>query len=143
MRFRISWRSVPAEIIFLFLLDGLILSTSMYYGVALRYVIGDPYEYGEVLPLYPRAIAFTLLMLATLGMMGMYKRSILHANPVQLPRLAVSVLIGAVLMVVAGFLLPGLFLGRGSIMISAVLALLTIVTARHVLRRFLSSDTSK
>jgi FlaA1/EpsC-like NDP-sugar epimerase len=137
------WRRIPPEIIILFLIDGLILLTSMYYGIALRYVIGDPYEYGEILPVYPRAITYTVLMLAALSVMGLYDRSVLHERQGHLIRTLASFLIGAVLMLLTGYVVPGLFLGRGSIALTTVLAFTAIAMARYILFRYFDRSTSK
>ena len=143
MILRKFWCRVPVEIIILLLIDGLILFTSMYYGIALRYVIGNPYEYGEVLPIYPRAIAYTVLMLATLNILGLYTRGALRGARGYFVRFVVSFLIGAVLMVMAGYVARGLFLGRGSIALTTVLALVAMAAARYALFRFLVHDSQK
>lgn len=143
MTIRLFWRRIPAEIIFLFLIDGLILFASMYYGVALRYVIGNPYEYGEVLPVYPRAIAYTVVMLVILISMRLYARGILRGNPEYYIRFVASFLIGAMVMVMIGYMVPGLFLGRGSIALTALLALMAIAAARYFLFRCFVLDNEK
>ena len=143
MTIRLFWGRIPAEIILLFLVDGLILFASMYYGVALRYVIGNPYEYGEVLPVYPRAITYSVVMLVILISMKLYARGIRRGNPEYYVRLAASFLIGAIAMVMIGYVVPGLFLGRGSIALTALLALMAIAAARYFLFRFFLLDFQK
>jgi len=134
---------VSAEIILVFLTDGLILFASMYYGVALRYVIGNPYEYGEVLPVYPRSIAYTVVMLVILISMRLYTHATLRGNPEYYIRFVTSFLIGAMAMVMIGYVVPGLFLGRGSIALTALLALMAIAAARYFLFRYFVLDIEK
>lgn len=140
------WRfrhRVPAGTVLFLLIDGLLLLAAMYYGVALRYAIGDPYEYGEVLPLYPRAIAYSGLMLAILGIMGFYTRIALRGSLTYPFRFMASFLLGAVLMAMLGYVVPALFLGRGSIALTAILACATIAVARYVVPRFVDLEKPK
>jgi hypothetical protein len=105
--------------------------------VALRYTLGRPHEYAEVLPLLPRALAYTAIVLAAFAVLRLYAQGGARVTKGNVLRLCAGVVAGTVLMYVAGFTTSRLFLGRASLALTAVLAGLLAVAARYVVQRWL------
>jgi hypothetical protein len=131
------WSHTPARVLVLLGIDGLIFFSSLYYGVALRYTLGRPHEYAEVLPLLPRALAYTTIMLATFAVLGLYAQGAARLGKGNVIRLWLGVGAGAVLMFIAGHAAQRLFLGRASIALTAILTGLLAIAARYVVQRYL------
>jgi FlaA1/EpsC-like NDP-sugar epimerase len=135
-------RNLPASILILLAVDTLVLFTSLYYGVAIRYTVVAPLEYSEVLPLYPRATAYTLIMLASLAAMGMYARSVPPATVKYYVRFVTAFAAGALLMYTAGYFAYSLRLNRGSIVLTAALACVLLAGTRFVLHRYVLNSAA-
>jgi FlaA1/EpsC-like NDP-sugar epimerase len=136
MNKQIFQERMSAAILILLVADGLVLLTSLYYGVALRYAIVDPLEYSEVIPLYPRAAVYTLIMLAAFAVMGMYAQTARREATKYYVRFASAFVIGTLLMLIAGHFVQPLFLPRGAILLTALLACALTAGARLVLQRY-------
>jgi FlaA1/EpsC-like NDP-sugar epimerase len=131
------YRQTSAQTLILLAIDGIIIFSSVYYGVAIRYSLGVPHEYAEVLPLLPRAVAFTSILLVTFASLGIYARESARGNIQHILRMALGFVIGAVLMFLAGHVVQRLFLGRMSIVLATALACLLMIGARIIVHRFL------
>jgi FlaA1/EpsC-like NDP-sugar epimerase len=127
----------PPAILALLVVDGLVFITSLYYGVALRYFIVAPHEYSEVIPVYPRAAAYTLIMLASFAVMGLYARAAKLGDRRYIVRFVSAFVIGALLMYVAGHFAHMLFLRRGSLALTVILAFALAAGARLIMQRYI------
>jgi len=130
---RIFKHYMPTSLLVLGVVEAALLFLSMYAGVAVRFFghLNDVAEVGSVLPIYPKALAFTITMSGIMVAMGLYQRE--HQQQAwHYARLGVSFLVGLVAMTLVFYAVPALFLGRGAFGIAYVIAFLEIACARPV-----------
>jgi len=137
---RIFKHFVPVQILVLVLSDALILVGSMYLGIALRFYGGDTGGLEEILPIFPKAIGYAIVMLATMTSMGLYMRDVAYGSPGYYLRLFISFAGGTGMMVLVFYALPGLFLGRGAFGFTVGFAIIGTVLARGVFVRVVNHD---
>lgn len=104
--------------------------------MAVRYAIVAPLEYSEVIPLYPRAMAYTLIMLAVFAVMGLYAKTVRLETRKYFVRFISAFAAGTLLMLAASHFAHSLYLRRGSIVLTALLACVLTAGARLVLQRY-------
>jgi sugar transferase (PEP-CTERM system associated) len=108
---RVFRHYVPVQLLLLAALEAATLFASMYLGVALRFAGHDIDELGAI---YPRAIAFSAVMLGCLTAFGFYMRETPKGNWSYYARFMAAFLVGWVVMTLVFYIYPGLFLGRGA-----------------------------
>jgi len=140
---RIFKHFVPLQVLLLVLADALILTGSMYLGIALRFYGGDSGGLEEILPVFPKAFSYTTVMLATMTAMGLYMRDVAHGSPGYYLRLLIAFAGGTGFMVVVFYALPGLFLGRGAFGFTVAFAIIGTVVARGVFVRVVNNNALK
>jgi len=128
---RIFKHYISTSLLVLGAVETLILFLSMYVGVGIRFwghLHGVSYI-GEVLPIYPKAIAFASIMLGIMIAMGLYQRE--HQPQAwHYGRLGVSFVAGLAAMTLIFYAVPQLFLGRGAFSIAYIVAFAAIGIVR-------------
>jgi len=126
---------VPLNLVLLLLIEACILSGAIYAGVSARFFDGGAIP-GDLQPLLPKALTFTVVMLGLMTASGLYNlewqggvRSLLH-------RLGLSFGLGLVTMSVLFYFFPTLLVGRGAFLLSFGLALLGILFSRALFIRW-------
>lgn len=140
---RIFKHFVPVQILVLVLADALILMGSMYLGIGLRFYGGDFSGLDEILPIFPKAIGYVVVMLGTMTGMGLYMRDVAHGSPGYYLRLLISFAGGTGMMILVFYALPGLFLGRGAFAFTVCFAIIGTVLARGLFVRVVNNDVLK
>lgn len=143
---RIFKHFVPAQILILVLADGLILFGSMYLGVAARFLGGDSFGIEALQPLRPKlmtAITFTAVMLSSMTALALYEREVTVSEWGYYIRLMASYAVGMVIMTLIFYIFPGLFLGRGALVLTGLFSILAIVITRGLFVQLVSRDVLK
>jgi len=140
---RIFKHFVPVQILVLVLADALIFVGAMYLGIALRFYGGDTGGLEEILPIFPKAIGYAIVMLGTMTGMGLYMRDTAYGSSGYYLRLLVAFAGGTGMMVLVFYVLPGLFLGRGAFAFTVGFAAIGTVLARGIFIRVVNNDVLK
>ena len=126
---------VPLNLLLLVLVEALILGGAIYAGVSARFmengVVPD-----ELLPLMPKALAFTAVMMGLMTASGLYDLQWQGGVRALLHRLGLSFGLGLLSMSLLFYFFPGLLVGRGAFLLSFGLALLGILLSRALFIRW-------
>ncbi len=139
--FRIFRHYVPSLLIMLIGIELLLLWLSIYIGVEIRFLGGEPTAGLE--PLWPKALLFTSIMFIALTMMGLYKNLFREGVNGVVLRLVLSMLLALAGMSVAFYLFPYLSVGRGVFAWSFAIAIAAIVVTRIVFFRVVGHENLK
>lgn len=143
MMIRIFRHFVPVQVLILVLVDGMVLFGAMYGGIALRFYGGDSSSMLEILPIYPKATVFTLVLLGVMAAMGLYVRDILRGGWGYYMRLVGAYGVGVVIMTMVFYAVPALFLGRGAFALSLLFSLFGLVFLRGIFKRVVGINALK
>jgi sugar transferase (PEP-CTERM system associated) len=137
---RIFRHYIPRSFIVLGLAEFLILISSVYVGVWLRFM-DDVHGRAEVEPIATKAVLFALMMLAAMIVVGLYQRNFREGMGGMLLRVAISALLGLPMMSVIFYAFPGTFLGRGAFGLAFAIALVGIILVRIAFFRIVDEET--
>ncbi|MDH5648664.1 MAG: TIGR03013 family PEP-CTERM/XrtA system glycosyltransferase [Gammaproteobacteria bacterium] len=115
----------------------------MYAGIHLRFGDFSSQTVIELGPLLPRAIVFTLVMLFIMVAMGLYEREIKEGDWSYYSRFMATFPIGFIAMTFIFYAIPGLFLGRGVLGISFLVAMAGTATIRFIFLSVVDSEAIK
>ena len=134
---------IPASFIFLGLAEFGVLLLSVYAGIAIRF-LGDSSLIHTTLGLvYPKALSFAMVIFIAMASMGLYQRRFRHGLSGMVLRLLSAFLLGGVAMSIVYYALPSVFLGRGAIALSFLIALMLVSLVRLIFIRTIDQDTLK
>jgi sugar transferase (PEP-CTERM system associated) len=126
---------VSLNLLMLVMMETLILGGAIYAGVNARFfdsgVIPE-----ELNPLFPKALAFAVVMLGLMTASGLYDLQWQGGVRALLQRLGMSFGLGLVTMSVLFYFFPVLLVGRGAFLLSFGLALLGILFSRTLFIRW-------
>lgn len=137
---RIFRHYIPRSFIVLALVEFLALTFSVYVGVWLRFMHDAPGR-AAVEPIATKALLFALIMQSAMVVVGQYKRNFREGMGGMLLRVAISSLLGLVLMAVVFYAFPETFLGRGAFGLAFGAALIAIILVRIVFFRVVDHET--
>ena len=126
---------VPLNVLMLLMTEAMILGGAIYLGVSARFLDFDVTP-GELAPLFPKALLFTLVMLGLMTASGLYATEWRGGIRALLQRLGLSFGLGLITMSVLFYLFPSLLLGRGAFLLSFGLALCGILLSRALFIRW-------
>lgn len=139
--FRIFRHYVPSSLIALIVIELLLLWLSIYAGVELRFIGGEPTA--ELEPLWPKALLFSSVMFISLTAMGLYKNLYREGLNGVILRLVLSLVLALAGMSIAFYLFPYLFVGRGVFAWSFTIAIFAIVATRIIFFRVVGHENLK
>jgi FlaA1/EpsC-like NDP-sugar epimerase len=132
---------IPISILALVILEGLILIGALYLGVSVRFDEGVPKSVGS---LFPRALTFTVVMLALMTALGMYDWEWRSGLRSLLLRMGLAFGLGFVLMSLLFYLFPeSLYLGRGVFLLALGIGMASVLFIRLGFWQWLSMDALK
>ncbi len=133
---RIFKHYIRIPFILLGLLEAIILVSSVYIGIYVRF-LGDEYNLekysGEVAP---NALVFAVVMMTTMLSMGLYQARMRDGLSGILYRLFIAYFLGGVVLAVIFYIMPELFLGRGILFFTFLFSFLSILLIRFALVTF-------
>lgn len=141
---RIFRQYIPVSFLVLGLVEFLLAMSSVYMGAKLWVFFG----YSEIalvghLPLWPKAFAFAAVILLSQVSMGLYQRRFRFALVGMVLRIGISFAATAAILSLLYYIAPDLFLGRGVLALSFLVAAVLIVSARVFFVRSLNQDQLK
>jgi sugar transferase (PEP-CTERM system associated) len=133
---------VPLPLLLLAVTEAIILFSSVYAGVALRFMSTDLEGHkGSVGLIFPKAVIFTVVMLIIMTAFGLHQRDVKQegewGNTV---RFVTSFLVGLVIMLLVFYLVPELLLGRGAFSLGFVIAFVGTALTRLIFVRLFRLD---
>jgi sugar transferase (PEP-CTERM system associated) len=120
---------VSLNLLLLVMMEAFILGGAIYLGVNARFLDSGVIP-KELVPLFPKALAFAVVMLGLMTASGLYDTQWQGGVRALLQRLSVSFGLGLVTMSLLFYLFPVLLVGRGAFLLSFGLALLGILLSR-------------
>lgn len=133
---------VPHSFLLLGIIEVMILMSSIYLGVSLRFA-GEDESLEAVGPLLPKALIFALVMISMMTAVGLYKTNLRDGVAGMLLRIGISILLGLAIMSFVFYLFPALLLGRGAFGLAFAAALTGIVLTRIIFFKVVSQDAMK
>jgi sugar transferase (PEP-CTERM system associated) len=141
---RVFRQFIPIPFVFLGVVEFFLSITSVYLGVKLWALQADAGgAITEVLPIWPKALAFAVVIFLAQVSMGLYQRRFRFALAGVVLRLGMGFLAAAITLTLLYYIVPGLFLGRGLFAMCFAVAGTLIVIARILFFRSLDQDTMK
>lgn len=133
---RIFNHYVPTSYLALLVAEGLIFLSSIYVGVMLRFSTLDP-SIDSLGPLWPRAIAFLVVLISTMTAMGMYDRHFRNNMNDMLLRIVMAFVLGFMLISLLFYIIPELIIGRGILVIATLVAFMSVIIGRMVFTKYM------
>jgi sugar transferase (PEP-CTERM system associated) len=127
---------VQLDLVLLILIESLILVAAVYGGVSLRFSDEGMTIPNALQPLLPKAVAFSVVMMAFMTGAGLYDPEIHGGMRALLSRLTLSFSMGLLVMSLLFYFIPILILGRGAFLISFILAFAAIFAFRLLFYRW-------
>lgn len=140
---RVFRHYIPSSVIWLILIETCLLFASVYIAVEIRF--SNPADQSAVVDseLWVKALSFTLIMGVSLTAMGLYQRNLIIDFASMMIRIFIGFGIGFLLITLAFYVLPELFLGRGIIGFALISAFFSIILSRTLFQKVMSSKGFK
>lgn len=131
---RVFSHYIPGSLIVLVMVEAIVLYASVYLGAELRFIDSPDKAYSISLlePLHYKALSFAVLMLGCMTAMGLHTRNIVDSFSSMMIRIFLSFGIGIFFIALIYYIYPELFLGRGVVAITFIVAFLGILLTRTV-----------
>lgn len=127
---RIFSHYIPASIVLLILVEFVVLFSSVYVGVELRYIAGDASNKLLLEPLVPKATTFAVIMWLSMTAVGLHTRNVVDDFAGMMIRIFLGFGLGAVSMILMYYIHPDLYFGRGVFGLSLLSAFFGILITR-------------
>ena len=135
---RLFNQPVSTAFLLLLLAEAGMLAAATYLGVYVRF-LSDPASIPQsVGVVWPRALLFTSLFMLSLAATGLYNRRLRDGLEGVLVRLVLGLAFGVILMSLAFYALPDLYLGRGAFALAVVSAFVLLAINRAVFLKLLA-----
>lgn len=136
---RVFRHYIPSSMIWLIIIESIVLFLSVYIGVEIRFPDSEDKILLLETPLWPKALTFTIIMGGSLTAMGLYQRNLISDFASMMIRLLIGFAVGFMLITLAFYILPHLFLGRGVVGITVITAFFGIIITRTFFQKVVSS----
>lgn len=141
---RVFGHYVPRAFLSLVLIEFAILIAAFYIGVEIRFDFEEnPNQLGEVSPLFPKAIAYALVMSGAMTALGLYSRDNRDDSWGTVVRILASLSAGLVALVLLFYLVPELFIGRGALGWTLLVSAGGIIAVRLIFQNFFDFERMK
>lgn len=139
---RIFRHYVPTALLTLAAIEALLLVAAMYAAVALRFL--EPHNMDPaIMPIWPKAALFAVVMLLIMTSFGLYRRELDEGDWAYYGRFFLSFVVGFIGMAWIFYALPQLFLGRGALALTFVVAFVATAGARFFFLKFVDYEAIK
>ena len=138
MRLRILRQYIPTSLAVLAVIEALLCFLALYAAVMLRFQVGVkqlPELAGEFGPLWPRGVAFSIIVVTCLLAFGLYNTRQRTQLSGTLARLLLALLVSSCVFAALFYFFPSRHLFRGVAALTVVLAVCGVVTSRLVFAR--------
>lgn len=146
MRVRILGQYVPASLALLALIEAVLAFLALYAAASIRFDVGvgELPEVEQVYgPLWPRGVAFSVIVIGCLLAFGLYNsRQRVQLSGV-LARVVVALIVSSCAVAVLFYVVPSLHLGRGVAALALLLVTCGVLASRLVFARVAEEDIFK
>jgi sugar transferase (PEP-CTERM system associated) len=132
---RIFRHYIPTSIVWLIIAEFFVLYGSVYLGVELRYMDGDPKDKLLLEPLMPKALLFATAMWLAMTAMGLHTRNVVDDFAGMMIRIALSFGLGFLASIMVFYVYPELFLGRGVFAFAMMTAFFGMLITRTIYQK--------
>jgi sugar transferase (PEP-CTERM system associated) len=146
MRVRILGQYVPASLALLALIEAVLAFLALYAAASIRFDVGVhdlpevEQQYG---PLWPRGVAFSIIVIGCLLAFGLYNsRQRVQLSGV-MARVLVALAVSSCAIAALFYVVPSLHLGRGVAALALLLVMCGVVVSRLVFARVAAEDIFK
>ncbi len=131
---RVFSHYIPGSLIVLVMVEAVVLYASVYLGAELRFIDSPDKAYSISLlePLPYKALIFAILMLGCMTAMGLHTRNIVDSFSSMMMRIFLSFGLGIFVIALTYYIHPELFLGRGIVAITFIVAFMGILLTRTI-----------
>ena len=146
MRLRILGQYIPTSLAVLAVIEALLCFLALYAAVMLRFQIGVrhlPELAGEFGPLWPRGVAFSIIVVTCLLAFGLYNTRQRTQLSGVLARLVLALLVSSCVFAALFYVFPSHHLFRGVAALTIVLAVCGVLTSRLVFARVVEDELFK
>jgi sugar transferase (PEP-CTERM system associated) len=146
MRLRILGQYIPTSLAVLAVIEALLCFLALYAAVMLRFQIGVrqlPELVGEFGPLWPRGVAFSVIVVTCLLAFGLYNTRQRTQLSGVLARLLLALLVSSCVFAALFYVFPSHHLFRGVAALAVVLAVCGVLTSRLVFARVVEDELFK
>jgi len=141
---RIFRQYIPIPFLVLGGVEFLLLVSSVYLGTRLWTFVGDSeIVRADILPVWPKALVFAAIVLLAQISMGLYQRRFRFGRAGMILRIGISFGVSAVTLTLLYYIVPDLFLGRGMLAFSFLVAAVLIICTRFLFMRSMNQDQLK
>ena len=127
---------IPSSIIWLVIIELMVLYFSVYLGVDIRFVDNVGNENKLLLePLMPKAMAFALVLSVSMTAVGLHTRNVVDDFAGMMIRIGLSFGLGFIGNTLLFYIYPPLYLGRGVVAISLLVAFFGILITRTLYQK--------
>lgn len=134
---------VPQLLLQLAIAEAIILFSSMYAGVKIRFLSLPAGQVEIIGPVFPKAFIFTIVMLSIMTAMGLYQRGGRGEGETgRFVRLVVSFVLGFIVMAFI-FYVADLYLGRGAFILTFLIAFVGTAAVRFLFPKFSQNRLSR
>lgn len=132
---------IPLPVIVLGMLEAMLLFASLFVGNAIRFdTLNDELLFDVSVVL--SAVVFAVGMLACTAAMGVYSTGLRDGNgPMAVRTLVAYCLLGCAFLTIIYYLVPGLYMGRGVLAYSIIVALVLVIPMRWVFLRMVDTES--
>ena len=127
---------IPASLVLLIIIEGLVLYSSVYLGIELRfygYDIADKNQLVDVIePISIKALIFSLIMILSMTAMGLHTRNVVDSLSGMMIRIFLSFAVGFFIIAIIYYIYPKMFLGRGVVGFTFLIAYMGILLTRYI-----------
>jgi sugar transferase (PEP-CTERM system associated) len=140
---RVFRHYLPRSLLILGTGEALILLAAVYFSVSVGVLEINPTARLLVGPIWSKALVYTLLMMLIMAGAGLYQRG-LREDPREMAlRIGIALIIGSLIMVLLGALIPQLALGRRALVAASLFAFIAIAVFRVLVYRYLDTALFK
>jgi sugar transferase (PEP-CTERM system associated) len=146
MRLRILGQYIPTSLAVLAVIEALLCFLALYAAVMLRFQVGVkqlPELAGEFGPLWPRGVAFSIIVVTCLLAFGLYNTRQRTQLSGTLARLLLALLVSSCVFAALFYFFPSRHLFRGVAALTVVLAVCGVLTSRLVFVRVVEDELFK
>ena len=146
MRLRILGQYIPTSLAVLAVIEALLCFLALYAAVMLRFQVGVkqlPELAGEFGPLWPRGVAFSIIVVTCLLAFGLYNTRQRTQLSGTLARLLLALLVSSCVFAALFYFFPSRHLFRGVAALTVVLAVCGVLTSRLVFARVVEDEHFK
>lgn len=131
---RIFRQYIPVPFLLLAMVEVFLAMVAVYLGAEMWLILWGSGDWNEmqVVPIWPKALAFASVFFLSQAFMGLYQRRFRFAMAGMILRVLSGIVVTAFTLAILYYIAPSLFLGRGIFVFSLVITCLLVIAVRII-----------